>query len=79
MRLEIKLPDLGDDATVEASVSHWFVGVGGHVAQGDDLVELTTDKAAFTVPAPESGSLLERAVETGDTIAVGDLLCILDT
>ncbi|MDX9975285.1 MAG: biotin/lipoyl-containing protein [FCB group bacterium] len=78
MRYEVKLPDLGDEAASEATVSYWLVEEGDEVAESDDLVEMTTDKAAFSIPAPKSGILLEKLVEEGEDIAVGDVLCILE-
>lgn len=78
MRYEVKLPDLGDEAADEATVSYWLVEEGDEVSESDDLVEMTTDKAAFSVPAPKSGVLLEKLVEEGEDIAVGDVLCVLE-
>lgn len=78
MRVEVCLPDMGEDAEGEANVACWLVGVGDEVAVGDDLVELTTDKAAFTVPSPRKGVVAELLVEEGENVGVGDPLCILD-
>jgi 2-oxoglutarate dehydrogenase E2 component (dihydrolipoamide succinyltransferase) len=78
MRYEVKLPDLGDDAASEATVSYWLVEEGDEVSESDDLVEMTTDKAAFSIPAPKSGVLLEKLVEEGEDVNVGDVLCILE-
>lgn len=78
MRVEVCLPDMGEDAEDEANVACWLVGVGDEVAVGDDLVELTTDKAAFTVPSPRKGVVAELLVEEGENVGVGDPLCILD-
>ncbi len=78
MRYEVKLPDLGEDAADEATVSYWLVEEGDEVTEADDLVEMTTDKATFSVPSPKSGVLLEKLVEEGDDVSVGDVLCILE-
>ncbi len=78
MRYEVKLPDLGEDAADEATVSYWLVEEGDEVVEADDLVELTTDKAAFSIPAPKSGVLVEKLVEEGDDVSVGDVLCIIE-
>jgi pyruvate/2-oxoglutarate dehydrogenase complex dihydrolipoamide acyltransferase (E2) component len=75
---EVELPDLGDDAESEAVVSFWLKEEGETVTEGEDLIELTTDKAAFTLPAPKSGVLLEKRVGEGDEITVGDILCTLE-
>jgi 2-oxoisovalerate dehydrogenase E2 component (dihydrolipoyl transacylase) len=79
MRIEVKLPTLGDDATDEATISYWLVEEGETVKEGDDLVEMTTDKAAFSLPAPQTGTLLEKIVEEGEEVAVGDVICIIET
>ena len=77
MRYEVTLPSMGDDAET-AIVSLWLADEGDIVNENDDLVEMTTDKASFTVPSPKTGTLLEKAVEEDDEVHVGDVLCILD-
>jgi pyruvate dehydrogenase E2 component (dihydrolipoamide acetyltransferase) len=77
MRYEVTLPSMGDDAET-AIVSLWLADEGDIVNENDDLVEMTTDKASFTVPSPKTGTLLEKAVEEEDEVHVGDVLCILD-
>lgn len=79
MKVEVRLPELGEDAEEKASVSTWLVNVGDIVNTGDDLVELTTDKAAFTVPSPQGGVVVELLVEEGDEVVAGDPLCILES
>ena len=67
MQIEVCLPSLGDDddAVKGGTISEW-------------LVELTTDKAAFVLPAPQRGTLVERKVNEGDDVAVGDVICIIE-
>ena len=79
MQIEIRLPSLGDDddAVAGGTISEWYAEVGP-VAEGDDLLELTTDKAAFVLPAPQAGTLVERRVREGDKVKVGDVLCIFE-
>lgn len=79
MKIEIYLPSLGDDddAVAGGTISAWLVKEGP-VAEGDDLLELTTDKAAFVLPAPRTGTLVERKVEPGDAVKVGDVICIFE-
>ncbi len=78
MQLEVKLPDLGDDGVAEVSVSSWLAEVGATLREGDDLLEITTDKAAFCVPSPRDGVLAETRVNAGEDIRVGDVICVLD-
>lgn len=78
MRVEVSLPDLGEDAESKVTVSSWLIELGSHVNEGDDLIELTTDKAAFTLPAPQSGLVSKFCVDVDDTVNVGEVICVLD-
>jgi pyruvate dehydrogenase E2 component (dihydrolipoamide acetyltransferase) len=78
MAYEVKLPPLGDDAPDEAEVSFWYVEEGELIEEGDDLLEMVTDKAAFTVPSPVSGTLSEIKVNEGAKVAVGQVMAIVE-
>lgn len=78
MRYEVTLPDLGDESIETATVSIWLANEGDIVNQDDDLVELTTDKAAFTVPSPKTGTLVEKMFEEDEEVPVGAVLCVLE-
>ena len=69
----IKVPQLGE-SIVEATVSRWLKNEGDQVAEGDNLVELETDKITVEVPALSSGVLTKRAVNEGDVVTVDQLL-----
>lgn len=78
-RIEVPLPSLGDedDTVTKATVSMWLAGEGQPLKAGDDLLEITTDKAAFVVPAPQDGTLVERRVAEGEAIVVGQVVGVL--
>ena len=78
MKFDVPLPSLGDDGTVMAEVAVWLADIGATLNEGDDLVEMTTDKAAFTVASPKSGKLVERRVAEGDEINTGDIIAVLE-
>jgi len=78
VRFEVKLPGLGEDTTDIVTVSSWLAQIGDELKQGDDLLEITTDKAAFSLPAPKDGILSELLVHDGDEINVGDIVCIFE-
>lgn len=74
--MEITLPFLAEDVD-EATVSYWKVEEGDQVAEEDDLVELSTSKAVFSIPTPVAGTVEEILVQEGDTVKVGQVLCII--
>jgi pyruvate/2-oxoglutarate dehydrogenase complex dihydrolipoamide acyltransferase (E2) component len=78
MTIDIILPDLGDDAEHTVTVSAWMSKVGAKLSEGDDLLEITTDKAAFCVPAPQDGTLAECRVQEDQVINVGDVICTFE-
>lgn len=79
-RVDVVLPSLGDedDTVTKATISLWIAKVGHALKVGDDLVEVTTDKAAFVVPSPYSGTLVEVHAAEGETVAVGHRLAVIE-
>ncbi|HUV38776.1 MAG TPA: biotin/lipoyl-containing protein [Planctomycetota bacterium] len=76
--VEVKLPSLGDDAGDEATVSCFFKEPGEEIREGDDLVEMVTEKATFTVPSPVTGKLVKLSADEDDVLKVGDVLAVVE-
>ena len=74
---KVILPELGKGIE-KASVSFWFFKEGDTVKEKDDLVELTTDKAAFNLPSPCSGKLSRIFFHEGDPVQVGEVLALIE-
>ncbi|MBV8375244.1 MAG: multifunctional oxoglutarate decarboxylase/oxoglutarate dehydrogenase thiamine pyrophosphate-binding subunit/dihydrolipoyllysine-residue succinyltransferase subunit [Candidatus Eremiobacteraeota bacterium] len=74
----VTLPQMGELVT-EGSIVEWRKKVGDFVAEGDALVDVTTDKVDVEVPATASGVLTQILVKEGDTVAVGSALAEIDT
>jgi pyruvate dehydrogenase E2 component (dihydrolipoamide acetyltransferase) len=70
---------LGADAGDEARVSFWYVDVGEEVEEGDDLVQMLTDKATFDVPSPVSGRVAGLVAGEDASVKVGQVLCRIET
>ncbi len=66
---EIVMPRLSDTME-EGTILRWLKHDGEHVARGEELVEIETDKAAMTYESDSEGTLQTVARE-GDTLAVG--------
>ncbi len=76
---DVKLPDLGEDAGDVATVAFWYVDPGQTVEEGDELVQMLTDKAAFDVPSPVAGEVKECLAQEDQEIEVGQVLCRIET
>lgn len=76
--MDFVLPDLGDDAGNAAKVTFWYKSVGEAVTQGEDLVEMMTDKTTFNVPAPTSGTLKEIKINEDESVKVGETLGVIE-
>jgi len=75
---DVKLPDLGEDAGDVATVAFWYVDAGETVEEGDELVQMLTDKATFDVPSPLAGEVKEVLAEEDQEVEVGQALCRID-
>ena len=77
MAVEIKLPVLGEgvDAGTVAGV---LVAAGDSVEADAPLIELETDKAVIEVPATEAGVVASLPVKAGDTVAVGQVIAVIE-
>ncbi len=76
--MEVVLPDLGEDADDSAKVTFWYKSVGDEVKEGEDLVEMMTDKATFDVPSPASGRLTEIRAAEDEEVEVGRVLGVIE-
>ncbi len=74
---EVTLPELGEGIE-SANVTFWYFKQGDTVREGEDLVELATDKAAFNLPSPCSGVLTKILFSEGETAKVGQVLAAID-
>ncbi|HET9121796.1 MAG TPA: multifunctional oxoglutarate decarboxylase/oxoglutarate dehydrogenase thiamine pyrophosphate-binding subunit/dihydrolipoyllysine-residue succinyltransferase subunit [Solirubrobacterales bacterium] len=68
--LEIVMPEMGESVT-EGTVLEWHVSEGDQVAEGDTVVEVSTDKVDAEVPAPASGTIAKILVGPDETVEVG--------
>jgi len=78
MTIEVRLEKLGEGIE-EAEVSFWHHKEGEVVEKGEDLVELTTEKASFNLPAPEKGNLSKIFFQVGEKIKVGEVIATIET
>ncbi|HST32299.1 MAG TPA: 2-oxo acid dehydrogenase subunit E2, partial [Solirubrobacteraceae bacterium] len=69
---EIVMPRLSDTME-EGTILRWLKQDGEHVARGEELVEIETDKAAMVYESDQDGTL-QRVAAEGDTLPVGQVI-----
>ena len=77
MILEMKVPSPGESIT-EVEIAQWLVSDGDYVEKDQAIAEVDSDKATLELPAEVSGTITLKA-EEGDAIAVGAIVCLIDT
>ena len=77
MILEMKVPSPGESIT-EVEIATWLVEDGDYVEKDQAIAEVDSDKATLELPAEASGVITLKA-EEGDAVAVGAIVCLIDT
>lgn len=75
--LEMKVPSPGESIS-EVEIAQWLVSDGDYVEKDQAIAEVDSDKATLELPAEEAGIITLKA-EEGDTVAVGQVVCHIDT
>jgi 2-oxoglutarate dehydrogenase E2 component (dihydrolipoamide succinyltransferase) len=77
MVLEMKVPSPGESIT-EVEIAQWLVKDGDYVEKDQAIAEVDSDKATLELPAEAAGIITLKA-EEGDAVAVGEVVCLIDT
>jgi 2-oxoglutarate dehydrogenase E2 component (dihydrolipoamide succinyltransferase) len=77
MALEMKVPSPGESIT-EVEIAEWLVATGDWVEKDQAIAEVDSDKATLELPAEASG-IITLLAEEGDAVAVGAVVCLIDT
>ncbi len=71
--MEFRVPNMGEGIE-SATVVRVLVAEGAAVSEGQETVEVETDKSTFTIPAPAAGTIEKVQVKAGDKVAEGSVL-----
>ena len=77
MIVEMKVPSPGESIT-EVEIATWLVANGDYVEKDQAIAEVDSDKATLELPAEVSGIITLKA-EEGEAVAVGQVVCLIDT
>ena len=75
---ELIIPKVGMGIT-EVEITEWKVKKGDKVNKGDEIVEITMEKATTVLTADVSGIIDEIMFKKGDTVEVGSTICKIKT
>jgi 2-oxoglutarate dehydrogenase E2 component (dihydrolipoamide succinyltransferase) len=75
--LEMKVPSPGESIS-EVVIANWLVKSGDWVEKDQAIAEIDSDKATLELSAEASG-IIQLKVDAGATVAVGDMVCTIDT
>ena len=77
MIVEMKVPSPGESIS-EVEIATWLVADGEYVEKDQEICEIDSDKATLTLAAEEGGAISIK-VEEGEIVAIGDVVCTIDT
>jgi 2-oxoglutarate dehydrogenase E2 component (dihydrolipoamide succinyltransferase) len=77
MSVEIRIPSVGESIS-EVTLVKWLKKDGEYAHRDEVIAELESEKASFEVNAEQAGAVKQIAKE-GDTLAIGDVVCTIDT
>ena len=76
MAKDFVIPNLGEGIE-QATIVRWLVEDGARISEGDDILELETDKATIPVPADAEGYLYLGPHGPDDIVSVGTVVATI--
>ena len=77
MAIDIKVPTVGESIN-EVTLVKWLKKDGDFADRDEVIAELESEKATFEVNAEQAG-VVKHVAKEGDTLAIGDVVCSIDT
>ena len=74
---DVLMPEL--QGAEEITVGAWTKKPGEHVAEGETLMEVHTDKVNAEIPSPVSGKVEELLLKVGDPVNPGQPIARIST
>ena len=76
--IEIRVPQLSESVS-EATLLTWHKKVGEAVSEGENLIDIETDKVVLELPATKSGVLVKIIKGDGEKVTSNELIAQIDT
>ena len=78
MKVDITVPELAESIT-EAVIGEWLKKPGEWIEDGEQLVDMETDKVILEVTAPQRGELASISKQTGEQVQSNEVIAVIDT
>lgn len=62
----------------EATIQAWYFEEGDAIVKGDEIAELSMEEGTVTISAPVSGILAEVYYDEGESVALSEVLCLIE-
>src|SRR3989338_1415071 len=76
--IEVKVPQLSESVS-EATLLAWHKQEGEAVSDGENLIDIETDKVVLELPASKSGVLIKIIKGDGEKVTSDELIAQIDT
>jgi 2-oxoglutarate dehydrogenase E2 component (dihydrolipoamide succinyltransferase) len=76
--IEVKVPQLSE-SVAEATLLTWHKQAGEAVSEGENLIDIETDKVVLELPASKSGVLTKIIKGDGEKVTSNELIAQIDT
>ncbi|NNM79011.1 MAG: 2-oxoglutarate dehydrogenase complex dihydrolipoyllysine-residue succinyltransferase [Gallionella sp.] len=76
--VEVKVPQLSESVS-EATLITWHKRVGDAVREGENLIDVETDKVVLELPASKSGVLSKIIKPDGAKVGSNEIIALIDT
>jgi len=78
MKVDVIIPELAESVT-EAIIGDWLKKPGDFVEEGEQLVDVETDKVILEITAPEAGELASIAKHKNEHVQSNEIIAVINT
>ncbi|MBT8123610.1 MAG: dihydrolipoamide succinyltransferase, partial [Gammaproteobacteria bacterium] len=78
MKVDVTIPELAESVS-EAIIGDWLKKPGEFVEEGEQLVDVETDKVILEITAPESGELDSISKHKNEQVQSNEVIAVINT
>ncbi len=78
MKVDVTIPELAESVS-EAIIGDWLKQPGDFVEEGEQLVDIETDKVILEITAPQTGELASITKNKNDQVQSNEIIAVINT